>query len=138
MGEGGRFRRIGLFFVGGVGAIMLVAELVPQSQADEGTLAQIRCVAAAVALHQHLHDRRTAGAPPPGFLAEFEPRHDRLQSITRSLRTRDDRHIPMIRPLMIEAEAARDAALLADPEAYVAAAWTRVRECHDQLFPDFA
>lgn len=138
MAGGASGLRVGLFFLGGVGAIMLAADLVPQSQADEGTLEKIRCVAAAVALHQHLHDRRTAGDPPPVFLVEFEPRYNRLQSVIRSLRNRDDRHIPMIRPLMIEAEAARDAAVLADAQAYVAVAWAQVRTCHDQIFAALA
>ncbi|SLN23003.1 hypothetical protein [Roseisalinus antarcticus] len=129
-----RDRRIGFSIIGFLVAVMALAAVWPKPAYSERVLEKIGCVAAAVALHQHLFDRFEAGLPAPDFLREFEGRHSRLLAYTRSLNRSGDRHAHAIRPVMIEAETARDAAVDIDSDAYVFEAWTNLQACQDRLF----
>lgn len=114
---------------------LAVAALWPKPPYNPLALEKLRCVAGAVALHQYLFDRSQTDQPiPPDILATFQDRFKRLQSYPNSLRRSDDRHIQAYRPIIIEAEAARDAAVAQDADAYLAAAWAEVQSCDDTYF----
>jgi hypothetical protein len=115
--------------------LLVTAALWPKPPYNPRVLEKLACVADAVALKQHLFVRWESGRPVPAdIIATFQDRFNRLQRYTTSLRRSDDRHIHAFRPIMIEAEAARDAAVAKDADAYLSAAWAKVQACDDALF----
>ncbi|MBS0124687.1 hypothetical protein [Thetidibacter halocola] len=120
-------------------ALIFVPDLLPQRAPDPVVMEHIQCAAVAVALGQFLFTRQEAGQSlDPAFLAAFEARQDRLQDYLEGLRRRDDRHNILVRPVIAEAETARDASVAADGDAYIDRAWQDLRSCHDKLFPGVA
>ena len=128
--------RAGWFWlIGGATVFVLLVNFVPKPPLREAKLAQIRCVAGAVALHQQLFAMWEADpAFVPEFRDAFQDKFARLISITRALNTSHDRHAAAIRPLMVEAETARDQAVATDPDGYVQRAWAVMQRCHDAIF----
>lgn len=131
--------RIIVTFVGVVGAFMLWDELVPRGPVSEEMQARLRCVAKSVALHQALFSLDEEGTPlERDFREEFDMVFNDLQRFQGGLVRRDDPERHAFRPIMIEEEDAKDAALAEDPQGYVTGKWAEVQACHDGLFGDDA
>ncbi|EBA08129.1 hypothetical protein [Sagittula stellata] len=132
-------RRVGLriiiAFVGVVGAFILWDELVPRGPVSEGMQARLRCVAKSVALHQALFSAEEEGiALERDFREEFDTVFNGLQRFQRGLVRRDDPGRLAFRPIMIQEEDAKDAAMAEDPQGYLTRAWAELQACYDALF----
>lgn len=130
MPTGARNRWLGFTTVALFGGVVAYTFLwprpVPETLAEDS---QLRCVAKSVALHQHVYAMMETGAPAPAYLDELEVRVNRLYRLVRSLTQSNDPRVQSYRPIMIQEEAARDAAVAADPEAYERQAWAEVQDC---------
>lgn len=134
MPDGARHRWLGYATVALFGGVVAYSFLwprpVPETLADDS---QLRCVAKSVALHQHVYAVMETGAPAPAYLDELEARVNRLYRQVRGLTQSSDPRAQSYRPIMAQEEAARDAAVAADPAAYAQQAWAEVRDCDTTL-----
>ena len=99
----------------------------------EDELARLHCVAGAVALDQQLY-ARTQRIGPPAFHDDVHSRPNSLHRYARGLTQSNDRHSQAFRPIMIAAEAARDAAVARNAKACVDAARADLQTRHHGLF----
>jgi Spy/CpxP family protein refolding chaperone len=130
-----QYTRKGLWIAAAFIGVVVVLMMLPISAPDEKMNAEIACITAAVALHQHLFDyTQGGGTVDPDLQEQFDADFKTLMYRQR-LQQRNDNgtFAKAFRPTMVAAEAARDRAVEADAAAYRSEAFARVATCTNSL-----
>ena len=96
---------------------------------------QAECYAQTVALHQYVYE--AYGNDPSTGFADFDQLDTMMNDMlawTRGLRRRDDPLAHALRPIIADAEQARDEAVAENADLYQSQAWDAVRACHAKFY----
>lgn len=113
-------------FVAFVGGWMVWDALRPTGGPSPDLEARLRCIARAVALQQALDS-----ASP--LFAEADALTNDVYPYIRRMQQADDPRRLFYRPIMIEEETARDAAMASDADGYITTTWAEVQDCATRL-----